>query len=160
MKNSTKKKKINLMGMYVLLFSLLVFNVGCSDDDEDSIDEVFDEALNDPDDTAVDTSTYDDLTINNYLMIASGQTNLYNADGDQVANLSEGDVFYGQDANYLKGEAMSYTDNGDGTIIDDNTGLMWQQIPTSEDFSWQDAVEYCENLEFAGYDDWRMPSCK
>ncbi|MGB5434822.1 MAG: hypothetical protein WBM98_02945, partial [Maribacter sp.] len=86
MKNSTKKKKVNLLGIYVLIFALLVFNVGCSDDDGDSIDEVTDEVVDD--DTADDDSTYDDLTINNYLMIASGQTNLYNADGDQVTSLS------------------------------------------------------------------------
>ena len=159
MKNSVKKKTLNLLGTYVLIFSLMVFNLGCSDDDA-VIDDITDEAVDDDDDTTDDDSTSDGLSVNNYLMIASGQTKLYNADGDEVTGLSEGDAFYGQDANYLKGEPMSYSDSGDGTIIDDSTGLMWQQIPTSEDFSWQDAVDYCENLEFAGYDDWRMPSCK
>ena len=114
----------------------------------------------DKDDVDVTPTTSDELTINNYLMIASGQTTLYNADGDELTSVSVGDDFYGQDANYLKGETMSYQDNGDGTVTDANTGLMWQQVPSTEDFTWQQAVDYCESLELDGYDDWRMPSCK
>ncbi len=55
---------------------------------------------------------------------------------------------------------MSYTDNGDGTVTDDNSGLMWQQVPSSDDYTWQEAVDYCDDLVFAGYDDWRIPSLK
>ena len=50
-----------------------------------------------------------------------------------------------------------FTDNGDGTITDTTTGLMWQQS-YSGGFSWPKALEYCENLELAGYFDWRLPS--
>ena len=39
---------------------------------------------------------------------------------------SRGDPFYGQDAQYPKLEP-SYQDNGDGTVSDLNTGLMWQK---------------------------------
>lgn len=106
------------------------------------------------------TPASDDLTINNYQMVATGQTKLYNGDGDELTNVSVGEAFYGQDANYLKGEPMSYKDNGDGTITDENTGLMWQQVPSSKDLTWQEAVDYCDSLELGGYDDWRMPSCK
>nr|WP_320120256.1 DUF1566 domain-containing protein [uncultured Marinifilum sp.] len=107
-----------------------------------------------------DTANSTELSINNYIQIASGQTTLYNGDGEIVSELNSGDAFYGQDANYLKGEKMSYTDNGNETVTDNNTGLMWQQVPTSEEFTWQEAVDYCNELELGGYDDWRMPSCK
>ncbi len=49
--------------------------------------------------------------------------------------------------------------NGDGTVTDKNTGLMWQQ-KTAGKMTWKDALSYCENLELAGYDDWRLPTIK
>ena len=101
-----------------------------------------------------------ELTVNNYLLVATGQTISYDNDGEVTTGLTPGDAFYGQDANYLSGEEIAYQVNSDGTITDLNTGLMWQQVPTSATFTWQEAVDYCEDLELNGYDDWRMPSCK
>lgn len=116
----------------------------------------------DKDDDTEDLGTVEPSAseVNNYLMVATGQVTTYDNNGDVVTGLTPGDAFYGQDASYLKGESMAYQDNGDGTITDLNTGLMWQQLPTSETFTWEAAVDYCENLEFNGYDDWRIPSCK
>ncbi len=64
--------------------------------------------------------------------------------------------------------AADYTDNGDGTITDNDTGLMWMKqsadidndnISDAIDFmSWKDALIYCENLEYSGYTDWRLPN--
>ena len=34
----------------------------------------------------------------------------------------------GQDGDLRKGAPLSYTDNGDGTITDNNTGLMWEKL--------------------------------
>lgn len=101
-----------------------------------------------------------ELSISNYLLIATGQTTLYDNDGAVINTLGTEDALYGQDANFQNGEEMSYQENGDGTVTDLNTGLMWQQIPTSDDFTWQEAVDYCEGLELSDYDDWRIPSCK
>ncbi|MFP4460147.1 MAG: DUF1566 domain-containing protein [Candidatus Zixiibacteriota bacterium] len=53
-----------------------------------------------------------------------------------------------------------FADLGDGTIIDSSTGLMWQKGHTDEAISWQDALEYAENLTLAGYTDWRLPNAK
>ncbi|UMB59650.1 DUF1566 domain-containing protein [Lutibacter sp. A80] len=110
--------------------------------------------------TGTDTDSTSELTINNYIQIATGQTTLYNNDGEVLSSLNTGDRFYGQDANYQKGATMSFKDNNDGTITDNNTGLMWEQIPTTDEFTWEEAKEYCENLELGGYDDWRLPSLK
>lgn len=65
--------------------------------------------------------------VNNYVMVATSQIECYDSYGNVLTGLSSGDAFYGQDADYLKGGTMSYTDNGDGTITDDATGLMWAQ---------------------------------
>ena len=43
------------------------------------------------------------------------------------------------------------------TVIDTTTGLIWQKTYV-EDITWQDALYYCENLEYAGETDWRMPN--
>ncbi len=50
-------------------------------------------------------------------------------------------------------------DNGDGTVTDTITGLMWQQEEAGV-MTWEAALAYCENLELpAGkYTDWRLPN--
>lgn len=58
-----------------------------------------------------------------------------------------------------------FIDYGDGTIQDIKTGLMWVKNPHTDlsdefkgEMTWQDAKDACEELDFAGYDDWRMPT--
>lgn len=67
-----------------------------------------------------------------------------------------GEPFYGQDAQY-QGLQPAYRDNGDGTVTDLNTGLMWQQADDGTARNWEDALAFAEDLELAGYDDWRLP---
>ena len=55
--------------------------------------------------------------------------------------------------------ASSYTDNGDGTITDNLTRLMWQQSSSSGK-TWEQALAYCEELDIGGNTDWRMPTIK
>jgi len=53
---------------------------------------------------------------------------------------------------------QSYTDNGDGTVTDNVTGLMWQQAVPAGTYTWAQAVAYCQTLTLAGHGDWRLPS--
>lgn len=69
---------------------------------------------------------------------------------------SSGEPFHGQDAQYLD-RLMSYTDNGDGTVRDDVTGLVWQQTHDDVYRRWEDALAYCEDLDLADQTDWRLP---
>lgn len=53
-----------------------------------------------------------------------------------------------------------YVDNGDATITDTKTGLMWKQQPEERDYRYKEAMQ-CFNqggIEFAGFDDWRLPT--
>jgi len=51
-----------------------------------------------------------------------------------------------------------YTDHGDGTVTDINTGLMWQQDDNRTRLNWYNAGTHCTNLTSAGYTDWQLPS--
>lgn len=93
-----------------------------------------------------------------YTILTTGQSNSYDEDG-QVISTSEGDSLYGQDADYASAE-FSFTLNGDGTTTDNNTGLTWETIPLSGHLAYSEAIEYANNLELGGYDDWRLPTNK
>jgi hypothetical protein len=54
--------------------------------------------------------------------------------------------------------AASYTDNGDGTVIDDVTSLMWEQAPDNGGLFWAAAVSRCKQLKTGGHNDWRLPT--
>ncbi len=51
-------------------------------------------------------------------------------------------------------------DNGDGTVDDLATGLVWQQSDDGVARDWSEALGYCETLDLAGSDDWRLPAAK
>jgi hypothetical protein len=49
-------------------------------------------------------------------------------------------------------------DNGDGTVTDHVTDLMWQQAVSTTLYTWSEAVAFCPTLVLAGHTDWRLPS--
>ena len=58
------------------------------------------------------------------------------------------------------GESFAeFIDNGDGTVTDTSTELMWQQ-ETASAMNWEAAIVYCEGLSLAGHNDWRLPTIK
>lgn len=52
----------------------------------------------------------------------------------------------------------SYTDNGDGTVTDKVTGLMWEKGSSGPYASWSQAVAHCPTLTLGGHNDWRLPT--
>jgi len=54
----------------------------------------------------------------------------------------------------------SLSANGDGTVADNISGLVWQQQGDGVPRSWEQALRYCEDLTLAGHSDWRLPDCK
>jgi len=109
------------------------------------------------------------LTISSLLMSinVNGQTTYPIVDTDVsdyysasaiITATSSGDAFHGQDASY-SGNQPSYTDNGNGTITDNVTGLMWEQDMGSK-ISYDDAFTKATNSVLGGHSDWRVPTIK
>ena len=51
----------------------------------------------------------------------------------------------------------SITRSGDKMVFDSSTNLYWQKDSGKAE-TWKDALNYCENLEYAGFSDWRLPN--
>lgn len=43
------------------------------------------------------------------------------------------------------------------TLIESHLHLQWQDT-SPEKRIWKDAIDFCENSSFAGYEDWRLPN--
>jgi len=68
--------------------------------------------------------------------------------------------------NKYSDQASRFHDNGDGTITDFATGLMWQKgyaavgnaEKATHTFKWREARAFCEESDYAGFKDWRLPN--
>lgn len=68
---------------------------------------------------------------------------------------------------YVRGNTAygvnDYVDNGDGTVSDRATGLMWAQNDSGAAMNWGDALAWVTRMNSAsylGYSDWRLPDAK
>jgi Protein of unknown function (DUF1566) len=96
----------------------------------------------------------------------TGQTTCYDDSGNVVDCAGTG-----QDGEYNI-NPMSYTDNGDGTVTDNNIGLMWQKQDDGNMYYWYQASgtydstfnpasqNVCGALRLGGHTDWRLPAKK
>jgi hypothetical protein len=149
------KSKINEKSFLSVLISVLILlNInlaGCKKDDSTS-----------------DTSITDNLpNITGYPIVGTKQTKFYN-NSTEISAPSTGSAFYGQNAMY-SGNAPKYVNNGDGTVTDLVTGLMWQQTPdrngdgtinSSDKVTWSAAGAGASSCKTGGRTDWRLPTIK
>jgi hypothetical protein len=100
-------------------------------------------------------------------VLATGQTTCWNQAGTVVIPCAG----TGLDGDFRAGVALSYTDNGDGTITDNNTGLMWEKKSNDgsihdkgTEYTWSEAftvfIAALNAAGFAGYTDWRLPNVR
>src|SRR5713101_2482006 len=97
---------------------------------------------------------------------ATGQTVCWDSGGNLIPCDSSG-----EDGALRRGAPLSYTDNGDGTITDNNTGLVWEKQSRDgsihdalNGYTWSEAfsvhVATLNAMNFAGHSDWRVPNVK
>jgi len=65
---------------------------------------------------------------------------------------------------YVRGDTSyginEFVDNGNGTVSDLATGLIWMQSDSGSGMDWEGALNYCSSLDYAGISDWRLPNAK
>ncbi|MCZ7582688.1 MAG: DUF1566 domain-containing protein [Deltaproteobacteria bacterium] len=132
------KYDVFLLTVLVCLSFALAFSAACEPGDDD-----------DDDDDAAGDGTY--------TVVDTNQTTCY-GEVEPLGCPASGSDYHGQDAQYA-GSQPSYADNGDGTVTDERTGLMWQQDPGDKQ-SYDEAVAGAEGFDLAGYTDWRLPTVK
>lgn len=138
------KDMMKIAALAMLLILVVAASVGCSEDS-----------------TAPETDDGDEPAdlVGTFVIVDTGQDQCYDATAEIVFP-AMGEPFCGQDAQN-EGTQPSYLDNGDGTVTDLRTGLMWQQTPALYDKpTYSEAVAGAAILDLADYDDWRLPTIK
>ena len=71
-------------------------------------------------------------------------------------------VFLGLSINLpvLANRVNTFIDNGNGSVSDIATGLVWQQQDDDVTRNHADAITYCQDLSLAGSSNWRLPNVK
>lgn len=103
-------------------------------------------------------------------LLKTGQTKCYDQSGMEIDCAGSG-----QDAETKAGVALAYTDNGDGTITDDKTGLVWEKLDDANQagvagvhdqnntYSWigaLDKIALLNKISLGGRTDWRVPNVR
>ena len=60
----------------------------------------------------------------------------------------------------MSGEAQAqrFVNNGNGTVTDTQTGLMWADKDNGSNINWSNAKSYCEGYSGGGKSGWRVPT--
>ena len=127
---------------------------------------IFDPAINDQffDDTESDnywtSTTYDGTRGNAWVM------NFMYGDDGTLDKTSTAYVRAVSGGTITPNPSSPYTDNGNGTITDSGTGLVWQKLTVQDELgvpllmTWEAALAYCDTLSLGDQSDWRLPTLK
>lgn len=98
-------------------------------------------------------------------ILATGQSKCWDSSGNEIPCAGTG-----QEGDLHQGAVRTYSDNGDGTITDNATGLMWEAKDDNNaggvhdkdnTYTWDAAFAFVRGLNqvnLAGYNDWRLPN--
>ena len=89
----------------------------------------------------------------------SGASQFYTEDGTVAENYA---ICVSSEYNYDEKRSFErYVEipvNEDVIVEDKATGLVWQKVSDYTTRVWKDALKYCQDLEYADKDDWRLPN--
>jgi hypothetical protein len=117
-------------------------------------------------DFAIDTAVFNGINLNYFW---SSSSSLINVAAAWLVNFSDGGAFdFGKENNgvhaiCVRGNAAPVANfkesslEGKTIITDSSTGLLWTKENTAHKM-WKDALNYCESLIYAGFNDWRLPN--
>ena len=136
---------------YIILLLVIFFLWGCSNDagtggtviNNYYSDNTSSSGIDNTSSSGIDNTSFNTKIGGVFKLPDTGQTDSYTST-------------FGEDSDYT-GNARSFTDNGDGTVTDENTRLMWQQEDDGIDRNWYESYQYCYYLRLGGYTDWRLP---
>ncbi len=115
----------------------------------------------------VATTKSEPASYGSYLIVDTAQNTYWN-NTTEIPAPKEGEAFYGQDAQNTI-NTPSYKNNGNGTITDNVTGLMWTQTPdlnkdgtinSSDKLTLSKATSGASDVNIGDYTDWRLPTIK
>lgn len=93
-----------------------------------------------------------------YPIVGTGQDHCYSVTGPAMACPASGAPLSGQNAQH-PGNPPSYRDQGNGTVLDEVTGLIWAKAP-SQPMTYDDMAAYARASRLGGHDDWRVPTIR
>jgi hypothetical protein len=96
---------------------------------------------------------------NDYPIVDTGQDKFYNDKKEMEQQPNNGGEYFGQDARH-KGRQPAYKDNGNGTVTDLVTGLMWQKDLLADKYNYDECKAIADTFSLAGNNDWRLPTIK
>jgi hypothetical protein len=138
-----KKTRISLIILIGLI--LVFFSIGLFLNISDYIPNIF----NNTESNLILTHNLGGISVTDYLSI--GSSNDINNNNAFLSGLNNNN----NNNEPLFGNEFVLEDD---VVIDLSTNLMWQDGSSNMTKVWNEAVNYCNDLSWAGYDDWRLPS--
>ncbi len=134
--------------------AIMTATVGCGSPDTSTADA--------PSTSAAASPTSDPAGVaGSDAIVDTGQDDTYGT-VSAIAAPAEGEPLLGQDAQHA-GNQPSYAANGDGTVTDAATSLMWAQDYSGVGMNLEEALVWADEANAAaylGYTDWRVPNSK
>lgn len=126
---------------------------------------------------AIDTEAFTDYFPHSYYRFWTSSTNVNSPEKAWYVYFSFGHNDYSLKTifSYTRCVRLGYSPQGPGAgeryiitetteeepvVTDLVTGLAWQQLYWLEFRPWRDALSHCENLDYGGFQDWRLPNIK